>query len=43
MYDKSVIGHMTEDSPVNPPSKKGAVRKQVADLLLNAVKESSPH
>jgi nucleoside-diphosphate-sugar epimerase len=39
MYDKSVIGHMTEDSPVNPPSKKGAVRKQVADLLLNAVKE----
>ncbi|WP_301923007.1 NAD-dependent epimerase/dehydratase family protein [Ferruginibacter sp.] len=37
-YDSSVIAHMTEDSPVNPPSKKGMVRRQIADMLLAAVK-----
>jgi hypothetical protein len=29
---------MTETSPVNPPSKKGAVRKQIADMPLDAVR-----
>jgi nucleoside-diphosphate-sugar epimerase len=29
---------MTEDSPVNPPSRKGAVRKQIAEMLMNEVK-----
>jgi len=38
MYDKDAIPHMTEESPVNPPSKKGAVRKQISDMLLNEVK-----
>src|SRR5437899_11987600 len=28
MYDVNAIGHMTEASPMNPPSKKGAVRKE---------------
>lgn len=37
MYDISAIPHMTEDSPINPPSKKGAVRRQVADMLLSAI------
>jgi nucleoside-diphosphate-sugar epimerase len=37
-YDSSAIAHMTEDSPVNPPSKKGMVRRQIADMLLAAVK-----
>lgn len=38
MYDKDAIPHMTEDSPVNPPSRKGAVRKQIAEMLMNEVK-----
>ncbi|MEX2234214.1 MAG: NAD-dependent epimerase/dehydratase family protein [Cyclobacteriaceae bacterium] len=37
-YDVSAIGHMTEDSPINPRSEKGMVRKQIADMLLSAVK-----
>ena len=37
-YDIGAIGHMTEDSPLNPPSKKGAVRREIADMLMNAVK-----
>ncbi len=35
MYDIHEIGHMTEDSKINPPSKKGMVRKEVAEMLLN--------
>ena len=38
MYDATEIPHMTEDSKINPPSKKGAVRKQIAEMLLNEVR-----
>jgi len=38
MYDMEAIPHMTEDSPINPPSRKGAVRKQIAEMLMNEVK-----
>jgi nucleoside-diphosphate-sugar epimerase len=38
LYDIDAIAHMTEDAPVNPPSKKGQVRKEVADMLMAAVK-----
>jgi nucleoside-diphosphate-sugar epimerase len=38
LYDQSAMGHMTEESPVNPPSKKGEVRRQVAEMLLQEVK-----
>jgi len=38
LYDKNAIPHMTEDSPVNPPSKKGKVRQQVAEMLMNETK-----
>jgi nucleoside-diphosphate-sugar epimerase len=38
MYDKSEIPRMTEASTVNPPSRKGAVRKQVAQMILDEVK-----
>jgi NAD dependent epimerase/dehydratase family. len=38
MYDKNAIPHMTEDSIVDPPSKKGLVRKEIADMLLHEVK-----
>lgn len=38
IYDLKAIPHMTETSVINPPSKKGAVRKEIADMLLNDVK-----
>jgi nucleoside-diphosphate-sugar epimerase len=34
MYDKDHLGNMTEDTAVNPPSKKGKIRAEVADMLL---------
>lgn len=37
LYDINAIPNMKEDSPVNPPSKKGLVRKEVADMLWQAV------
>jgi nucleoside-diphosphate-sugar epimerase len=38
LYDKNAIPHMTEDSPVNPPSKKGKVRQQVAEMMMQEIK-----
>ena len=38
MYDIAAIPHMTEDSPIHAPSKKGAVRQEIASLLLAEVK-----
>lgn len=38
LYDKNTIPHMTEESAINPPSKKGAVRKEIAEMLLNEVR-----
>ncbi|HRP32213.1 MAG TPA: NAD(P)H-binding protein [Agriterribacter sp.] len=38
MYDRDCLQHMTEDTPVRPTSKKGAVRQQIADMLFNEVK-----
>lgn len=38
MYDINAIPHMTEESPINPPSRKGAVRKHLAQMLLDEVK-----
>jgi nucleoside-diphosphate-sugar epimerase len=37
MYAKSAIPHMTEDSPLNPPSKKGMIRKQLHEMIMNQV------
>jgi len=37
LYDIKAIGHMTEASAVNPPSKKGIVRKEVAEMLMKEV------
>ena len=41
MYDKSAIPHMTELSAINPPSKKGEVRKQLCDMVMNEVANNS--
>ena len=38
LYDINAIPHMTENSVINPPSKKGKVRKEIADMLLSEVK-----
>jgi nucleoside-diphosphate-sugar epimerase len=38
MYDKAAISHMTEESAINPPAKKGLVRQQIASMLLDEVK-----
>lgn len=35
MYAKSAIPHMTEESPIQPPSKKGMVRKQLHEMIMN--------
>jgi nucleoside-diphosphate-sugar epimerase len=37
-YDLNAIPHMSEASPYNPPSKKGAVRKQIAEMIIDEVK-----
>jgi nucleoside-diphosphate-sugar epimerase len=39
MYDKDFISDMTEDTPVNPSSRKGIVRKHISEMLINSVKE----
>lgn len=38
LYDSNAMGHITEESPINPPSKKGLVRKEIAEMLMNEVK-----
>lgn len=37
MYDPSAIPHLTEESPMNPSSKKGAVRQQLVNMIFDAV------
>ncbi len=38
LYDINAIPYMTEDSAINPPSKKGLVRKQIAQMIMDEVK-----
>jgi nucleoside-diphosphate-sugar epimerase len=38
LYDLNAISQMTEESQINPPSRKGAVRKQIAQMLMDEVK-----
>ncbi|CAN5915230.1 SDR family oxidoreductase [soil metagenome] len=37
LYDVHSISHMTEQSQINPPSKKGKVRMQIAEMLMNEI------
>jgi nucleoside-diphosphate-sugar epimerase len=37
MYAESEIPNMTENSRIDPSSKKGLVRKEIADMLMEAV------
>jgi nucleoside-diphosphate-sugar epimerase len=37
MYDGSNLNPITEDLPINPPSKKGEVRAKIAQMIWDAV------
>ena len=39
MYAKSAIPHMTEDSPLDPPSKKGQVRLKLHQMIMEEVEK----
>ena len=41
MYDSNHLNGMTEDTPINPPSKKGQIRAEIVDLIMNKVKEGA--
>lgn len=39
MYDRNFMSDMTESTPVNPSSRKGEVRRRIAEMLMEAVRE----
>ncbi len=39
MYDASCLNRMTEETPINPPSKKGKVRNEVVEMILEKTRE----
>lgn len=41
MYDPNYLGNMTEDTPKNPVSEKGKVRKLISDKLLKEIEKGS--
>ena len=40
-YDPDHVGHLTEESPVNPKSKKGMVRAQIAQMIWDEVSKGN--
>jgi nucleoside-diphosphate-sugar epimerase len=41
LYDRSTIPFMTENSMIGPPSKKGEVRKQLHNMIMDEVQKGS--
>ena len=41
LYDRSTIPFMTENSMIGPPSKKGEVRKQLHNMIMDEVQRGS--
>lgn len=41
MYDTSAIPHMTENSPIHAPSKKGEVRQQLHEMIMKEVEKKT--
>jgi nucleoside-diphosphate-sugar epimerase len=41
MYAKSAIPYMTENSPMDPSAKKGMVRKQLHEMIMEEVERSN--
>ncbi|MGB5429933.1 NAD(P)H-binding protein [Eudoraea sp.] len=39
MYDPDYLNGMNEETPINPPSKKGKIRAEIAEMILSKVKE----
>ena len=39
MYDENHLGKMTENTPIKPPSEKGKVRTEIANMIMKAVEE----
>lgn len=39
MYDKEYLNGMKEDTPMNPPSKKGEIRAELAKMIFDKVKQ----
>jgi nucleoside-diphosphate-sugar epimerase len=37
MYDSNHLNGMTEETPINPPSKKGKIRAQIAKMIMDEV------
>ncbi len=40
-YDKTAIPFMTEEAPLNPPSKKGKIRLQLHEMIMNEVEKEN--
>ncbi len=41
MYDRNFLSHMTEETPVMPTSKKGKIRAEIAEYLMNEVQKGN--
>ena len=41
LYAKTALPHMTESSAIEPPSKKGEVREQLHELIMNEVEKNA--
>ncbi|MEE4196548.1 MAG: NAD-dependent epimerase/dehydratase family protein [Bacteroidales bacterium] len=41
MYDKDCLNPMDETTPINPPSKKGKVRAEIAKMLMDEVNQGN--
>jgi nucleoside-diphosphate-sugar epimerase len=39
MYDSNNLNGMTEETPINPPSKKGEIRAEILNMIMSKVKE----
>jgi nucleoside-diphosphate-sugar epimerase len=38
MYDPNFLNGMNEETPINPPSEKGKIRAEIAQLILDEIK-----
>jgi nucleoside-diphosphate-sugar epimerase len=41
LYDRNFIGHMTEETPINPSSEKGEVRAEIAGMITDEIQRGN--
>lgn len=41
LYDRAATTHLTENSPINAPSKKGKIRQQVSEMIMNEARNNT--